>query len=91
MGCYIAVNGILTFNKKIDDLLGAIQIIPIDRLLIETDCPYLSPVPMRGKQNIPQYVMYVFNKVKELYRVSTEQLINQLRLNAINVFTKKDN
>ena len=89
MGCYFAVNGILTFNKKIDDLLEAIQIIPINRLLIETDCPYLSPVPFRGKQNIPQHVKYVFDKVKELYRLDTDQLIKQLKLNAINVFSKK--
>lgn len=90
MGCYIAVNGILTFNKKIDDLLEAIQVIPINRLLIETDCPYLAPVPFRRKQNIPQYVKYVFDKVRELYRISAEQLINQLRSNAIDIFGQKD-
>ena len=90
IGCYIAVNGILTFNKKIDDLLEAIQVIPINRLLIETDCPYLAPVPFRGKQNIPQYVKYVFDKVRGLYRITAEQLINQLRSNAIDIFGQKD-
>lgn len=91
MDCYFAVNGILTFNKKIDDLLESINIIPINRLLIETDCPYLAPVPFRGKQNIPQYVKYIFDKVKELYRIDNGQLVNQLKLNAISAFSKNKN
>ena len=88
LGCYISVTGIITFKKKVDDILQALKIIPLDKLLIETDCPFLTPEPYRGQKNKPQYVKYVFNKVKELYSIDENELIKQLQQNAIKFFGK---
>ncbi len=57
MGFYISISGIVTF-KSAKDLQETTKIIPLDRLLIETDAPYLAPVPKRGKPNEPSYVKY---------------------------------
>ncbi len=84
--CYISVTGIITFKKKVEDILASLKIIPIDKLLIETDCPFLTPEPYRGKQNKPQYIKLVFNKVKELYAIDEDKLIKQLQNNAIKFF-----
>ena len=58
LGMFISFSGIVTF-KKADDLRRVAAEVPLDRLLIETDCPYLSPVPYRGKRNEPAYVVEV--------------------------------
>ena len=85
-GCFIAVNGIITFEKKNDDILSAIPHIPHDRILIETDCPFLTPVPYRGKQNNPSYIKFIFKKLASLYQMNEEDLKKQLKKNAINAF-----
>jgi TatD DNase family protein len=59
MGCYVALSGIVTFKgKKSDPIRDAARLIPLDRLLVETDCPYLAPTPMRGKRNEPAFVVH---------------------------------
>jgi len=59
MGCYISFSGIVTFKgKKSDPLREAVREVPLDRILVETDCPYLSPQPWRGKRNEPAYVAH---------------------------------
>ena len=65
MGFYISFSGILTF-KTAADLREVAQFVPLDRLLIETDSPYLAPVPYRGKTNNPSYVPYVAKLIAEL-------------------------
>ncbi len=65
MGFYISFSGILTF-KTAADLREVAQFVPLDRLLIETDSPYLAPVPYRGKTNNPSYVAYVAKLIAEL-------------------------
>ena len=85
-GCFIAVNGIITFEKKNDDILTAIPHIPYDRILIETDCPFLTPVPYRGKQNNPSYIKFIFKKLASLYKMNEEDLKQQLKKNAIKAF-----
>lgn len=65
MGYYISFSGILTF-KTAADLREVAQFVPLDRLLIETDSPYLAPVPYRGKTNNPSYVPYVAKLIAEL-------------------------
>jgi TatD DNase family protein len=57
-GAFISISGIVTFRKA-DDVRGAAKIVPLDRLLVETDAPFLAPVPHRGKQNEPAYVPLV--------------------------------
>jgi TatD DNase family protein len=59
MGLYVSFSGIVTFKgKKCEPLREAVRRVPLDRLLIETDCPYLAPVPMRGKRNEPAFVVH---------------------------------
>jgi TatD DNase family protein len=65
MGFYISFSGIITFNSAAS-LREVLQQVPEDRLLIETDSPYLAPVPYRGKPNQPAYVRAVAEKVAEL-------------------------
>lgn len=88
LGCWLSVNGIITFEKKNDDVLNALPSIPHNRLLIETDSPYLTPVPFRGKTNSPKNVILVFNKLKEIWKISDQELKTQLKSNALDFFTK---
>jgi TatD DNase family protein len=71
LGFYISFSGILTF-KSAADLREVARFVPEDRLLIETDSPYLAPVPYRGKLNNPSYVSYVAKQVAELRGMSPE-------------------
>jgi TatD DNase family protein len=71
LGFYISFSGILTF-KKAADLREVAKFVPLDRLLIETDSPYLAPVPYRGKLNNPSYVPYVAMQVAELRGMTVE-------------------
>ncbi len=59
MGCYVSFSGIITFKgKSADPIRAAVREVPRDRILVETDCPYLAPVPNRGKRNEPAYVVH---------------------------------
>src|SRR5215217_305043 len=73
LGFMISFSGILTFNKA-DDLREVAQHVPLARMLIETDCPYLSPIPHRGKRNEPAYVIEVARCLGELYDVELEAM-----------------
>lgn len=73
MGFYISFSGILTF-KKAQDLRDVAAFVPLDRLLIETDSPYLAPVPYRGKTNNPSYVCHVAQQLAELRNLPVEEI-----------------
>ena len=73
LGMFISFSGIVTF-KKAEDLRNVATEVPLDRLLIETDCPYLSPVPYRGTRNEPAYVVEVAKCLAELRGVSLEEM-----------------
>ena len=73
MGFYISFSGILTF-KNAQDLRDVAAFVPLDRMLIETDSPYLAPVPYRGKTNNPSYVPYVAACIAELRKCTLEQI-----------------
>ena len=73
MGYYISFSGILTF-KTASDLREVAQFVPLDRMLIETDSPYLAPVPYRGKTNNPSYVPYVAKLIAELKGQTVETI-----------------
>jgi TatD DNase family protein len=73
LGFSISFAGIVTF-KKADDLRAVARVVPIDRLLIETDCPYLAPVPYRGKRNEPAYVVEVARCLGALRGISLEDM-----------------
>jgi TatD DNase family protein len=69
----ISFSGIVTF-KKAEELRNIARQVPLDRLLIETDCPYLTPVPHRGKRNEPAYVVEVARCLAGLHGLEMEQL-----------------
>ena len=73
LGFYISFSGILTF-KSAQELRDVAAFVPLDRLLIETDSPYLAPVPYRGKTNSPAYVPYVARQLAELRKVTVEEI-----------------
>ena len=73
LGFYISFSGILTF-KKAQDLRDVAAFVPLDRMLIETDSPYLAPVPYRGKTNNPSYVPYVAQQIAQLRNLPVETI-----------------
>lgn len=85
LGMYISLSGVVTFKKSID-LHEVAKVVPFDKLIIETDAPYLSPVPKRGKRNEPAYVRYVAEYIAQLRGVSFEELAKRTMDNAKKVF-----
>ena len=88
LGYMIGVGGTVTFknSKKIQDVVKSLD---LHNILLETDSPYLSPEPFRGKQNKPSNVYYVAKKISEIKNISIENVINTTGLNAINQFDLK--
>lgn len=85
LGFYLAFGGVVTF-KNAGGLLEVLREIPLDRILLETDCPYLTPVPHRGKRNEPAYLPYVAEKIAEIKGVAIEELAEITTANAIRVY-----
>ena len=85
LGLYISFSGMLTF-KKSDELRAVAAEIPLERLLVETDAPYLSPTPNRGKRNEPAYVRYTTSCLAEVHGVSLEEMAAQTTRNARELF-----
>ena len=85
LGFYISFSGILTF-KNATDLHEVARFVPLDRCLIETDSPYLAPVPYRGKTNTPAYVPHVAQKLAELKGLPLEQVAAATRANTLALF-----
>ncbi len=87
LGFYIGVGGIVTFKNAII-VKNIAKKIPLDKLLIETDSPYLAPVPFRGKVNEPKNVSYVLKELSNLLNISEEELITITTNNAKRLFYK---
>ncbi len=86
LGAYFAFGGVITFkNSKKDEIVRAI---PLDRIMAETDCPYMSPEPFRGSLNCPQNVVLVYKKLAEIYGVEGEFLEEKIEGNFKRFFTK---
>ena len=83
----IGIGGVLTFKKS--NLPATLAAIPIDRVVLETDAPYMAPVPHRGERNEPAFVREVLRKMAECYGVTDEQLARQTTANALRVFALK--
>ena len=85
LGAYISISGVVTFKnaKTIKEVVSAC---PIERLLVETDDPYLTPVPFRGKENHPSYVKYVVNEIALIKQISFEKASEITYENAMRVF-----
>ncbi len=87
LGFYISLSGILTF-KSAAELQVTAQGVPMDRLLVETDAPYLAPVPKRGKRNEPSFVIHTAAKLAELKNVSGDELAMQTSENFLRLFSR---
>lgn len=87
MGYYIGVGGVVTF-KNAKKLVQTVQEIPIERILLETDCPYMAPEPHRGTRNSSLNLPYVAAKIAELKGISTEEVISITEQNAYRLFSK---
>lgn len=85
IGFLISFAGNVTF-KKADNLREAARIVPLERLLIETDCPYLAPLPMRGKRNEPAFVVHTAQFLADFYGVRLEELANRTTKNFLDLF-----
>jgi TatD DNase family protein len=87
IGGYISISGIITF-KKSQPLRDIVASLPMDRLLVETDAPYLAPMPYRGKPNEPAYTRFTAEKLSEIKGVSLEALAETTTNNFLKLFTK---
>lgn len=85
LGFLISFAGNVTF-KKADNLRDAARVVPLDRLLIETDCPFLTPVPFRGKRNEPGFVVHTAKFLADFYGVDVGALADQTTSNFTNLF-----
>ena len=87
MGYYLGIGGVLTFKncKLAEHLVG----IPLERLVLETDAPYMAPVPHRGKRNESRWMRYVAERLAEVYNCSVEHVIEQTTANAKALFVIK--
>jgi TatD DNase family protein len=87
LGLYISLSGIMTFKKS--DALRAIAAgVPADRLLVETDAPYLAPVPMRGKRNEPAFVAHTAASLAQVKGMAADELAEATTANFLRLFTK---
>ena len=85
LGMMISFSGVVTF-KKATELQEAAQQLPLDKILVETDAPYLAPVPKRGKENKTAYTRYVVEKIAELRGISVEEVAQATTANAKRLF-----
>jgi len=85
-GSYVGFTGIITFNNVESELLEVVKEVPLDKILLETDSPYLTPVPHRGQRNEPLYVEFVARKIAEVKGISYEEVVEATRQNAIKLF-----
>jgi TatD DNase family protein len=86
-GFYLGFNGIITF-KKAENVQEIVRLTPEDQILFETDSPFLTPVPHRGKENAPHYLPFVAGKVAELKNMDLEKLKLQVFNNSLRCFHK---
>lgn len=85
IGFMISFAGNVTF-KKAENLREAARVVPLEKLLIETDCPYLAPIPVRGKRNEPAFVAHTAQYLADFYEVSLEELANRTTRNFTEFF-----
>lgn len=83
LGFYLSFSGVLTFTHDYDDL---VRWVPFDRILVETDAPFVAPVPHRGKRNEPSYVKYAAQRIADIKGLSFEEVAKQTTQNARELF-----
>ncbi|HJO77670.1 MAG TPA: TatD family hydrolase [Pelagibacteraceae bacterium] len=85
INCYISASGIITF-KNSTELADTVSSIPIERLLVETDAPYLSPLPYRGKSNEPSYIVHTVEKLSQIKNLSVKDVMKKTSDNFFQLF-----
>lgn len=88
LGMYIGLGGAVTF-KNARKPVEVAEMLPLDRLLLETDCPYMAPVPFRGQRNSSELIRYTAEKLAEIKAIDTQELINQTYSNAKELFNNR--
>lgn len=88
MGYYLGIGGVVTYSNA-PRLHEVVEKIPLEYLVLETDSPYLSPVPNRGKRNSSLNLTYVVEKIAELKKISVEEVLEQTCINAKNIYNLK--
>lgn len=89
LGMYLSFSGVVTFNSA-HEVQASAQYVPADRILVETDAPYLTPMPYRGKQNEPAFTAFVVEKLAQLRQVGPDELAQVTTGNAQQLFKKRD-
>lgn len=89
MGFYLGIGGVVTF-KNVKKIKEVVQMAPMERILLETDSPYLAPVPYRGKRNSSLYLPYVVQEIAELKGISEEEVIETTEKNAVRLFRAEE-
>ena len=87
LGAYVSVSGILSF-KSAKEVRAVIKDVPLDRVILETDCPYLTPMPYRGRRNEPAYLPYVADALAQLHDRTREKIAATCEANALNLFQR---
>lgn len=87
LGSYVSVSGILSF-KSAKNVRAVIANVPLDRIILETDCPYLAPMPMRGRRNEPAYLVHVAEALSALMSVDADTVKHVTTENAVRLFSK---
>ncbi len=87
LGAYISASGVVTF-KKSSDLANTFKLMPNNKILVETDSPYLAPVPLRGKPNEPSYIIHTVKFLSELKKLSFDEFSNITTQNFFTLFGK---
>ena len=87
LGSYISASGVITF-KKSQDLANTFKDLPNDKILVETDAPYLAPVPLRGKPNEPSYIIHTIKFLSDMKKLSFDEFSNITSDNFFNLFGK---
>jgi len=85
LGFYISFSGVVTF-KNVKDAKIVAEKMPLNRLLIETDCPYMAPTPFRGKRNEPMYVKYIGEEISKIRNIEEEVLQKAINENFHRLF-----
>ncbi len=87
LGLYLSFTGAITYTKNPDaEIFQVIKEVPLDKIMIETDCPYLAPIPHRGKRNEPAYVKFVADKIAEIRKITFEEVEKVTSENAERLF-----
>ena len=85
LGFHLGIGGVVTFKNA--GVAEVIRQLPLDKLIVETDSPYLSPTPLRGKRNEPAHLAFIYKKLGELFEISQEEVEKQTDVTAASLFS----